>query len=146
MKILTTILFTFLSFISPVWLTNFNDAKVEASKNNKLILVNFSGSDWCLPCMRLKNLIFDSEDFSGYANDNLVLVNADFPREKKHKLLPEQKQLNEALADKFDPDGKFPYTLLMTSDGKVIKQWDGQPDDTAKQFVDEIKQIINALR
>ena len=146
MKVLSAFLFTVLFFTSPTWKTNFDDAKAEAVKNNKFLLVNFSGSDWCLPCMQLKKTIFESESFTSYASENLVLVNADFPRQNKHKLSADQKKMNEDLAAKYNPEGKFPYTLLITADGKVIKQWDGLPDISDKQFVDEIKQTINANR
>src|SRR5438552_19059918 len=112
MKLLSAILLSSLMFTSATWKTNFSDAITEASKDNKLILVNISGSDWCLPCMKLKKDIFESETFASYASENLVLVNADFPRQGKHKLPAEQKKMNEELADKYNPEGKFPYTIL----------------------------------
>ena len=141
MKIHSLLLFTAL-LVTPVkWLTNFNLAKTEAEKTNKLILVNFSGSDWCAPCIELRKTIFESDKFIDFATSHLVLVNADFPRQNKHKLPVEQKKLNEALADKYNPQGKFPFTLLLTSDGKILKQWEGLPDLTDKQFVDELKQL-----
>ncbi|MDB5198409.1 MAG: thiol-disulfide isomerase [Chitinophagaceae bacterium] len=146
MKLLSALLFTSLLFTSASWETNFKDAEIEASKNNKLILVNFSGSDWCLPCIRLKKDIFESESFITYASENLILVNADFPRQNKHKLSADQKKMNETLADKYNPEGKFPYTILLTADGKILKQWDGFPDLSGKQFVDEIKQTADANR
>lgn len=145
MKLFSAFLFTMLAFTPAIWKTNFNDAKLEAEKTNKTILVNFSGSDWCLPCIQLKKKYFDSETFNSYAAANLVLVNADFPRQNKHKLSAEQKKINEVLADKHNRDGKFPYTILVTADGKVLKEWDGLPDISAEGFVDEIKQA-NAHR
>ena len=140
MKLLSTILFSFL-LAAPTWKTNFTEAKTEASTKHELILLNFSGSDWCLPCMRLKKQIFENENFLSYASENLVLVNADFPRQAKHKLAAEQKKINEELAEKYNPEGKFPYTVLMTEEGKIIKQWEGLPDLTAEQFIDEIKKV-----
>ena len=139
MKILSAIFFTSLFFTTPTWKTNFDEAKIEASKSNELMLLNFSGSDWCLPCIQLKKTIFDSKEFSSFASDKLVLVNADFPRQKKHSLSAEQIKMNEALAEKYNPEGKFPYTLLLSADGKILKQWDGLPDVSDKQFIDEIK-------
>ena len=50
--------------------------------------------------------------------------------------------MNEELASKYNPDGKFPYTILMTADGKLLRQWDGLPDISGKQFVDEIKKTM----
>jgi len=146
MKMLYALLFSSLLFTSATWETNFNEAKIEASKNNKLILVNFSGSDWCPPCITLRKNIFEREIFIAYASENLVLVNADFPRGSKHKLSPDQKKMNEDLAEKYNPDGKFPYTILMTAVGKILRQWDGLPNLSGKQFVDEIKQTADASR
>ncbi len=131
---------------SATWQTNFNDAKIEASKSDKLILVNFPGSDWCLPCIQLRRTIFESESFQEYANEYLVLVNADFPRQNKHKLSNDQRKMNEDLAAKYNSEGKFPYTILMTADEKILKVWDGLPGISAKQFVDEIKNASNANR
>ena len=144
MKQLSALIFTSLLFTNITWKTNFNDAKTEAAKANKCILLNFSGSDWCLPCIQLKKKIFESETFNNYANDNLVLVNADFPRQGKHKLSTDQQKMNEDVADKYDHEGKFPYTLLLSADGKILKQWDGLPDISPDEFVEQIKQITNA--
>ncbi|MBA2248662.1 MAG: thioredoxin family protein [Chitinophagaceae bacterium] len=146
MKLIATLaLFTFFS-TSLIWKTNIEEAKTEAAKNNKVILVNFSGSDWCSPCIMLKKKIFESEDFTTYATSNLVLVNADFPRQKKHTLSNEQKKLNDDLAAKYNPEGNFPFTLLLTANGRVIKSWDGLPDLTSAQFVDQVKQSLNVSR
>ncbi len=142
MKLCIILLFTL--FTSAVWQSDFTAAKIEAAKSNKMILVNFSGSDWCLPCIQLKKKFFDSEIFNSYADKNLVLVNADFPRQKKHKLSSQQKQMNEDLAERFNPDGKFPYTILLTADGKIVKQWDGLPDETSSQFVEEVNHFADA--
>src|ERR1700733_8286223 len=128
MKMPGAFLFISLLVTSATWKTNFSEAKIEAAKNNKLILVNFSGSDWCLPCIQLRKNIFDRESFTAYASENLILVNADFPRKNKHKLSAAQKEMNEDLAEKFNPEGKFPYTILLTADEKILKQWDGLPD------------------
>lgn len=135
--------FTILIFCSTsvAWLGNFNDAKTEAAKTHKLILVNFSGSDWCGPCIRLRREILESAAFEDYASSNLVLVRADFPRQKKNQLGKDQVKLNEALADKYNAEGKFPYTLLVDENGKVLKQWDGFPDETPEQFIDQIKKF-----
>jgi thioredoxin-related protein len=125
---------------SVTWLGNFDSAKTQATQEHKLILINFSGSDWCGPCIRLRKEILESATFEGYAADHLVLVRADFPRLKKDQLTKEQVKLNEALADKYNAEGKFPYTLLVDENGKILKQWDGFPDETPEQFV---KQIVD---
>jgi thioredoxin-related protein len=133
----------FISFIISIfsnvtWLGDFNQATVQAAKSHKLILINFSGSDWCGPCIRERKEILENDVFTNYAADHLVLVRADFPRQKKNQLGKEQVKLNEALADKYNPDGKFPYTILVDENGKVLKDWDGFPDESPAQFVAQI--------
>ncbi|SEB14687.1 thioredoxin family protein [Pedobacter hartonius] len=132
------IIFLYFLFPSVVWLGNFNEAEKHAAASHRLILVNFSGTDWCGPCIRLRKEILESTTFEQYAADHLVLVRADFPRQKKNQLPAEQVKLNEALADRYNPDGKFPYTLLIDEKGKVIRTWDGFPNVTPEQFVQEL--------
>lgn len=126
------------------WLTNFEQAKLEASQAKKSILLNFSGSDWCLPCIKLKAEIFSSPVFAGFAEDNLILANADFPRLKKNQLDKNQLQHNELLAEKYNPQGKFPLTILLNSSGTVIMQWEGVPQKSPEAFVDDLKKLLNA--
>lgn len=125
------------------WQPNFETAKQIAKDKHELILLNFSGSDWCGPCMRLRKEILDNGVFARMAESSVVLVNADFPRNKKNQLSKTATEQNEALADKYNPEGKFPFTLLLDADGKVLKSWDGYPDETAQQFTDEVKDICD---
>lgn len=142
MKLLFVLLtWAFLPAVS--WLGDFNQATAEATKSHKLILVNFSGSDWCGPCIRLRKEILETGYFENYANDHLVLVRADFPRQKKNQLDKEQVKRNEALADKYNSEGKFPYTLLLDENGKVLKAWDGFPNESPEQFVQQIAQYVH---
>jgi len=143
MKLLLALSFISLSFLSVDWQSDFNKAKEEASKENKAILINFSGSDWCGPCIRMKKEIFESNAFTDYASGNLILVRADFPRDKKNQLSKEQTAKNDALAEKYNPEGKFPLTVLVSADGKVLKEWEGLPKKTSDQFVDEIKLVLD---
>lgn len=123
------------------WLGDFNTAKTEATQKHELILINFSGSDWCGPCIRLRKEILESSTFENYASGHLVLVRADFPRQKKNQLSKDQVKLNEALADKYNAEGKFPFTLLVDETGKVLKSWDGFPNETPEQFVADISAV-----
>lgn len=144
MKILLAALIAVSGFSGTKWLTNFDEAKTEANQSHKNILINFSGSDWCIPCIRMHKEIFESDAFANYTNDNLVLVNADFPRLKKDQLSKEQMKRNEALADQYNPKGKFPFTVLVDANGKVLKQWDGMPNESADKFVGEIETLTHA--
>jgi len=143
MKLLGFLIATFL-LSGVTWMGDFKAATTEAAKEDKLILVNFSGSDWCGPCIRLRKEILESATFENYAKDHLVLVRADFPRQKKNQLDAAQIKRNEALADKYNPEGKFPFTLLVDKNGKVLKEWDGYPNESPEKFVSEINPIANA--
>ena len=134
--------FAGMSFTS--WQPNFEKAKQVAHEKHELILLSFSGSDWCGPCMRLRKEIFESDVFTKMADNNLVMVNADFPRNRKNQLSAEVTKQNDALADKYNPDGKFPYTLLLDENGKVLDTWDGYPNISAEEFTDQVKSICDA--
>jgi thioredoxin-related protein len=126
------------------WHNNLDEAKLLAAKEHKYILLNFSGSDWCGPCIRMHKEIFDDATFEQFANINLVMVNADFPRNKKNQLSKEQQALNDKMADVYNKQGAFPYTLLLDVNGKVLKAWEGYPKDDVASFIQEIKQTIDA--
>lgn len=126
------------------WLTDFQDAQAQAKRSQKLILLNFAGSDWCAPCIKMTREIFEQEVFSQYAENNLLLVRADFPRLKKNQLEENQKAHNEKLAETYNPKGKFPLTLLLDQDGKILKSWDGYAGESPQNFIMEIERYRNA--
>jgi thioredoxin-related protein len=130
--------------LPPKWHLNIQEAKTIAQKEHRYILLNFSGSDWCGPCILLRKEIFDDQAFSALADTALVLVNADFPRMKKNQLSKEQQQLNDQLADKYNSLGKFPLTVLLNADGKVLKEWDGKPGIKPAEFSLQVKAVIDA--
>jgi thioredoxin-related protein len=142
MKIMLLFILNFF-FVAANWHYNFDEAKQLAKQENKNILLSFSGSDWCGPCIRMHKEIFESDSFQKMADQYLVMVNADFPRMKKDQLPADQQKLNDAMADKYDPQGIFPLTLLLNADGKVLKEWDGFPKETTDDFINEIKQIAD---
>lgn len=105
---------------SQEWKTDFTVAKGEASSQNKNILLVFSGSDWCGPCIKLDRDIWQSEEFKEFAKNNLVLERADFPKKKQNQLAPELKKINEELAEKYNKDGMFPLVVVLDKNGKVL--------------------------
>lgn len=118
------------------------DAKKIAAEKNELILLNFSGSDWCIPCIKLHKNIIETEDFKKLETDNVIVyLNADFPRNKKNQLSAELKKENASLADQYNQKGLFPYTLLLNSEGKILKSWEGLPAENALAFGKEIRDI-----
>ncbi|MEP6750335.1 MAG: thioredoxin family protein [Bacteroidota bacterium] len=138
MKLLTLAIVSLLSFNSLPWVTDFEQAKKMAQEKHAHILLTFSGSDWCGPCIRLHHEIFESTAFAAVADNKLVLINADFPRQKKNQLTKEQQQQNDKLADQYNVNGIFPLTVLLNADGKVVKQWEGFPKQGAAAFIDEL--------
>jgi thioredoxin-related protein len=125
--------------LPPIWHTNFQEAQKLAQTEQKLILLNFSGSDWCGPCMLLKKEYFNSEVFAAMANEKLILVNADFPRRKNNQLSAEQVAQNEKLADQYNPQGHFPLTLLLDTNGKVLQSWQGKPNSDVDNWTIEVE-------
>ena len=126
------------------WETDFEKAKQRSVAEHRFILLNFSGSDWCGPCISLRREVFESAPFQEFAEKNLVLLNADFPRLKKNQLAPDQQKRNDVLADKYNTLGHFPYTVLLDAEGKVLGAWDGRPKGTSEEFIAQVKAIINA--
>jgi len=146
MKLLWIALFSSLFISTSNWETDFDKAQQTAQAEHKLIMLNFSGSDWCGPCIRMHKELFESDVFKQYAKDQLILVNADFPRLKKNQLKPEQLKQNNKLAQTYNTEGNFPYTLLLSADGKVLKTWDGLPKSTPEQFTTEVKEAVDASK
>ncbi|MEE9431473.1 MAG: thioredoxin family protein [Melioribacteraceae bacterium] len=102
-----------------VWHTNLEQAIVIAEKENKQILLQFSGSDWCHWCKRLNEEVLETKEFENYAQDNMVLVNLDYP-----KSIPQTdkvKEYNQKMLQKYGVRG-FPTVLLLDKTGKVVKQ------------------------
>lgn len=128
------------------WEPDFDNAKKTAAEQHRLILLNFSGSDWCGPCILTRRDYLESEGFTQIANENLVMVNADFPRKKKNMPTPEQVKRNEALAEIYNKDGSFPLTLLLDAKGKIIKAWHGKPESSPEQWTAEIKSICESRK
>jgi thioredoxin-related protein len=146
MKYLLLLLTTGLGVSFAPWQPNFELAQKLAGEKNRYILLNFSGSDWCGPCIRLHKEVFESNAFKELADQSLVLYKADFPRNKKNHLSKEVQQSNEALADRYNPLGKFPYTVILSADGKVIKAWDGYTGNNSTQFIEQLKSVCDANR
>jgi len=122
MKKIIIILFIFMGTFSysQNWKTNFDEAKKEAAEQNKNILLVFSGSDWCAPCIKLDNVVWKSEVFKMEAEKNWVIYKADFPKKKANQLTPELTESNKKLAEKYNKNGSFPLVILLDKTGKVI--------------------------
>jgi thioredoxin-related protein len=121
------------------WLTSVPKATAQAKKENKLVLLDFTGSDWCGWCKKLDSETFSKSAFTDYAKKNLVLVEVDFPSQKQQTA--ELKTANQALQAKYGVDG-YPTLILLKPDGTVLwKQpgyLSGGPDAMIAK-IDEVK-------
>jgi len=140
MKLFALLLF----YMLPLqWEPSFDAAKKLAKEKHELILLNFSGSDWCGPCILFRKEYLESEAFTQMAADHLVLVNADFPRKKKNSPAPIILAQNEMLAERYNKNGSFPLTLLLTAEGKVLKTWEGKPEESLTEWIAEVSAICD---
>ena len=122
------------------WKTNLEEAKNQAANENKNILVVFSGSDWCAPCMKLEKIVWKSDAFKTEAEKKWVLVRADFPKKKGNQLSKELTESNKLLAEKYNKGGSFPLVVLADKKGKVIGMT-GFKNVSAEEYI----KIITAL-
>ncbi len=102
------------------WQTNFEETKTIATKESKNILLVFSGSDWCAPCMKLEKNIWMSPEFQTEVQKNWVIYKADFPKKKNNQLPAELAEQNKRLAEKYNKGGSFPLVVLLEANGKVL--------------------------
>ena len=106
--------------VSQEWQTNFEEAKKMATEQDKNVVIVFSGSDWCAPCIKLDKNIWQSEAFKKGASAEWVLVKANFPRKKANELPKEQTEHNRKLAEKYNVEGSFPLVVVLDKNGKVL--------------------------
>jgi thioredoxin-related protein len=129
------------AFAAPSWTTDLPAAQTQAKKEKKVVLVNFTGSDWCGWCQKLKKEVFDTKEFSDYAKTNLLLVEIDFPNRKTQTA--ELKKANSALQTKYRAEG-FPTILAFNANGDEVwrqvgympggpKAWIAKLDSVAKK-------------
>ena len=122
----------------PIWFTNMSQAQEAARKEKKVIFVDFTGSDWCIWCVRLHDEVLSQPAFKEYAAKNLVLLLVDFPNKKP--MTKEQKAANQALAQKYGIRG-FPTILILNSDGQVLAKT-GYRRGGAAAYVNHLKNIL----
>ncbi|MGI4739776.1 MAG: thioredoxin family protein [Janthinobacterium lividum] len=109
------------------WTSSLPAALAQAKASQKPVLAVFSGSDWCKPCMMLKQEVFDQPEFVQYAQDKFVLARFDFPRNKKNRLDPAQTKLNEDAAAQLNKAGEFPAVVLLSPEGKILARTGYRP-------------------
>ncbi len=145
MKILSPLLLALLAPIvgfaaEPVWLTDLDVAKAQGVKENKPVLVDFTGSDWCPPCKQLHKAVFESAEFAAVAS-KYVLVELDYPKAKTQS--EELKAKNREWQQKFGISG-FPTVLLIDAkSADVFGKTVGFGGQTAKEYLQKLASFQN---
>lgn len=106
--------------IAQDWKYDFDEAKSLAKEKDQNIVLFFTGSDWCPPCIKLERNIFSNQEFIEFADQKFIWVKADFPKRKKNKLSLTQQKKNEVLAQKYNRKWVFPVILVLDKEGKVL--------------------------
>jgi protein disulfide-isomerase len=149
MKKITLVWFTLLFFVIACgnktqtsdelnWTANLEKAIETAKAENKAVLVNFTGSDWCKWCFKLSDEVFSQDDFKEYADENLILVKLDFPRSISQS--SETKAYNQSLAQKYGVQG-FPTILIFNSQGNPVAKT-GYRAGGAANYVSHIQSFL----
>lgn len=121
--------------IGAEWMTDFDAAKARAAKEDKAVLIDFTGSDWCGYCIKLRRDVFDKDDFTNYARDKFVLLEIDQPH--KIKMPPEKLAANRKLAETYGVDG-YPTVLVVDSEGTLMGGFCGYPGSA-----DEVQDLLD---
>jgi thioredoxin-related protein len=124
------------------WERNFDTAKSLAVEQNKEILLVFQGTDWCAPCIRLETEIWSSKTFQELAEDEFVLLLAEFPRFDRNKLSEEQKAHNNRLAEKYNPNGFFPFVVVLDKNGAVLGET-GYEKLSPREYFENLMTYVN---
>lgn len=103
-----------------LWQPDFQTAQRMAADSGKNIILVFSGSDWCAPCIKLERDVWEQPAFVEAAGTDFVFYKADFPRRKANKLPKEVSELNASLAEQYNNLGSFPLVVVLSPEGKVI--------------------------
>ena len=119
------------------WTTDLPAAKTAAKKDNKLVLIDFTGSDWCGFCIKMHKDVFSTPEFQNYAKTNLVLVEIDFPSRKAQK--PALKKANAELKQKFAIKG-FPTYIVLDGDGKQLWEQVGYLPGGPSAFIAKLEE------
>ncbi|MBC8128418.1 MAG: thioredoxin family protein [Gloeobacteraceae cyanobacterium ES-bin-144] len=118
------------------WMADLDKAFAKAKMEKKAVLVEFTGSDWCPPCIVLKKDVFSQKEFVTAASKKFILVEVDFPRAQ-----PDVAKKNEPLMEKYKVDG-FPTVLLFTSDGKEFTRFDATQFPSVSEFLKHLNEAL----
>jgi protein disulfide-isomerase len=114
------------------WLTDLPKAQAQAKSENKIVLMDFTGSDWCGWCIKFKKEVLDTAEFQAYAAKNVVLVELDYPNKKVQS--DDLKKANAALKTQYDIHG-YPTLLVLDQNGKEIGRQVGYSEGGPTAFI-----------
>ncbi len=117
------------AFAAVEWMTDLEAAKKKAAAENKAVLLDFTGSDWCGWCIRIRNEVFDQPRFAEFARDKFIPVEIDVPNNPNFS--PELRRRNEQLCKQYGIEG-FPTIMVTDSRGVVAGGFVGGIVDPAK--------------
>ena len=120
------------------WMSDYQKAQQEAKASHKLVLLDFTGSDWCGFCFQLDRAILSKPQFKDYASKNLVLVEVDFPRRKAQTV--ETKKQNQQLAQRYQIEG-FPTLVVLNGEGQTVWRYDGMYMGDVAAFLAELDKV-----
>ncbi|WP_235904660.1 thioredoxin family protein [Patiriisocius marinus] len=123
------------------WLTNLEEAKKQANKENKNIILFFTGSDWCAPCIALKDDYFNTPAFEDNA-DKFVLLLIDYPR-RKDIISPEQMKYNRTIIDKYNKSKSFPKVVMVSKGGRELGKISGYSSFNSYKDISHHEKFIN---
>lgn len=124
----------------PGWVEDQPKALQQAKDAKKLVLMDFTGSDWCGWCKKLDKEVFSTPEFQEYAKKNLVLVELDFPQQKY--VAPQTKKQNAELAKQFKVQG-YPTVIVLNGEGKQVGQL-GYMEGGPKAFIAALEKLPKA--
>ncbi|MEI8290300.1 MAG: thioredoxin family protein [Verrucomicrobiota bacterium] len=118
------------------WFTDLPKAEAQAKAENKIVLIDFTGSDWCGWCIKFKKEVLDTAEFQAYAAKNVVLVELDYPHNKVQA--DGLKTANAALKKQYDIHG-FPTLLVLDKNGKEIGRQVGYSEGGPQVFIKKLE-------
>ena len=118
------------------WSTDLEKAFEKAKAENKSVLVEFTGSDWCPPCIAMRKNVFSKKEFVTAASKNFILVELDFPKGD-----PEEKKKNQPFAEKYEIEG-FPTVILFTPEGKEFNRFFASAYPKTEEFLAHLDEAL----
>ena len=118
------------------WSTDLEKALVKAKAENTSVLVEFTGSDWCPPCIAMRKNVFSKKEFVDAASKKFILVELDFPKGDKAV-----KDKNQPLAEKYKIEG-FPTVILFTPEGKEFTRFFASQFPKSEDFLKHLDESL----